>query len=84
MKKIIAPLLASCLCLSVPVLATAPESPILQETQSTVGGSCGHFLTWSYDTTTATMTISGTGAMTDYPNYAPPGWTIGNKSKPLW
>ena len=29
-------------------------------------GTCGENLTWEYDPTTTTLTISGTGAMTDY------------------
>ena len=30
------------------------------------GGTCGTSLTWSYEESTHTLTISGTGAMTDY------------------
>ena len=33
-------------------------------------GSCGASLTWSYVESTHTLTISGTGAMTDYNNYS--------------
>ena len=32
----------------------------------TVSGTCGTNLTWQYDTSTYTLTISGTGAMNDY------------------
>ena len=36
-------------------------------------GSCGDGVTWSYNGGTKTLTISGTGAMTDYDNDYP-GW----------
>lgn len=32
----------------------------------TVGGTCGDNATWAYDSTTKTLTISGSGAMTNY------------------
>ena len=32
----------------------------------TVGGTCGEALTWSLDTDTGKLTISGSGAMEDY------------------
>ena len=35
------------------------------------GGSCGDSLTWSYNEGSKTLTISGTGAMTDYADYGP-------------
>ncbi|MBQ5447274.1 MAG: hypothetical protein IIT52_00135, partial [Candidatus Methanomethylophilus sp.] len=34
-------------------------------------GSCGDSLTWSYDSGSKTLTITGTGAMTDYTDYGP-------------
>ena len=35
-----------------------------------VSGTCGQNLTWSFDTTTDVLTISGNGAMDDYPSSA--------------
>lgn len=35
-------------------------------------GTCGDNAFWSFDGNSGTLTISGSGAMTDYPNYAPP------------
>ena len=37
-----------------------------------VGGSCGDDLTWSYNSSTKTLTITGTGAMYDYNNISVP------------
>ena len=34
------------------------------------GGQCGDNLLWEYDLSTTTLTISGTGAMTNYNNYS--------------
>ncbi len=37
-------------------------------------GSCGENVTWVYDSTTTTLTISGTGAMADYTGYDDTPW----------
>ncbi len=37
-------------------------------------GFCGDDVIWSYDTTTNTLTISGSGAMKDYNNNSPTPW----------
>ena len=64
MKRIISLLLAAVLMLSCfPVTASA----------ATYSGSCGKNLTWKFNTSTGALTISGTGAMTDY-GYALPPW----------
>ncbi len=46
------------LCTAFPVFADEPEQPIT--------GSCGEKLTWTYYQSTKTLTISGTGDMSDY------------------
>ena len=46
-------------------------------------GTCGTNLTWTLDTKTGTLTISGTGAMTDYTSSYPPNtpsWSSYNES----
>lgn len=79
MKQRLCAILASSLLLSLPALGQElpenqdiPETPITQQTLSATTGECGDFLRWSFDSNTGTMTISGTGKMRDYPNYAPP------------
>ena len=39
-----------------------------------VDGTCGDNLTWTLNTKDSTLTISGTGAMTDYMDYSPAPW----------
>lgn len=61
MKKLISLVLAisillSCVCVF----------PITTSAEDATSGKCGDNLTWSYDTSTCTLTISGVGAMTDY------------------
>ena len=46
------------------------------EIKAVFEGKCGDNLTWQYDTTTKTLTISGSGAMYDYTN-AP--WYVNSK-----
>ena len=45
----------------------------------TLTGSCGMNLTWTYDMMTATLTINGTGEMTNYYRYTLPWYTFRNK-----
>ena len=47
------------------VLCTA-FSAFAEETEQPITGSCGANLTWEYNTETKVLTISGTGAMSDF------------------
>jgi len=38
------------------------------------GGTCGDNLTWTFDSRTGTLTIRGTGKMTDYNHYSSAPW----------
>jgi len=51
--------------LVVVILVTMLPMGIISASAETVSGKCGENLIWSYDTSTYTLTISGTGAMTD-------------------
>ena len=62
MKKLIR-LLALSLSLVI-LIGITPIMPVYAS-ETAVSGSCGTNLTWSLDET-GTMTISGTGAMTDF------------------
>ena len=46
-----------------------------------IGGSCGENLTWSFDETTGTLTISGTGDMTDFAYGEAPWFDLHNDIK---
>lgn len=74
MKKTVAVLLSTSFLLSFASVSLATEAPssIVSQTLFASSGDCGDNLRWNYDGATATMTISGTGKMDDYPNYAPP------------
>ena len=41
-------------------------SAFAEETEQPITGSCGANLTWEYNTETKTLTISGSGAMSDF------------------
>ena len=49
------------------------ENRVKRKTFATYSGTCGTNVNWSLDTSTGELTISGTGAMTDYSygNWAP-------------
>lgn len=65
MKKIIlCGLILLCLTLLLPHEASAAET----------SGTCGENLTWEYDAATATLRISGTGPMDDWPGNTVPPW----------
>ena len=57
------------------VISIIPMSTITSNA-ATYSGTCGDNLTWTYNTSTYTLTISGTGAMKNYSNsdYNNPPW----------
>ena len=57
-KKLLSIILAILMIISIIPITASAEAP--------TSGTCGDNLTWSYDDSTYTLTISGTGAMTDY------------------
>ena len=63
-KRLLSAILSFCMLLTMaPTVAFAAEP---------ITGSCGENLTWSLDSTTGTLTISGTGSMSNYePNCQP-------------
>ena len=61
MKHIVKKLFALLLC-AVLLLSVLPLGAYAAETE----GTCGENLTWSFNKSTGTLTISGTGPMTDY------------------
>ncbi len=73
-NKILAIILAILMAISIiPITASAADA---------TSGTCGENLTWSFDESTGTLTISGTGAMDNYTYYSP--WEdIDNKIKKL-
>ncbi len=57
-KRILATIIAFCMiCTLIPMVAFADDAN---------SGSCGPDLTWTYNSETKTLTISGTGTMPDY------------------
>ncbi|MCR4901861.1 MAG: leucine-rich repeat protein, partial [Butyrivibrio sp.] len=46
----------------------------LESTDTTYSGSCGENATWTYDTKSRTLTISGSGDMYDYSESSPAPW----------
>jgi len=70
-KKILSILLTLCMCMS--LFATVPVS-------AATSGTCGANLTWTLDDD-GTLTISGTGAMTNYSYSSVPWYSSENKIK---
>ena len=62
MKRVLSILLSAILIITVFPLGVFEFTASAE----TVSGSCGDNVTWEYDTETATLTISGTGAMSNY------------------
>ena len=61
-------LFSLCLCLF--VLAASCTVVAAAETE----GSCGDGVSWSYDAQSATLSISGTGAISDFKDVASVPW----------
>jgi len=56
-------------------IETAPAEEVTAELQAEIAsGTCGDNLTWELDTTTGMLTISGTGAMTDWSSSSNVPW----------
>lgn len=80
MKHLLTSILASTLLLSTACFATETTATTLQEvetqqeihTATLSSGKCGNNATYSYNSSTKTLTISGTGAMEDYGWDSPP------------
>lgn len=74
MKKILSVLLAAIMVFCMAAFELSSVDGLFfafQANAETVNsGSCGENLAWSYDKSAKTLTISGTGEMTDYEEYA--------------
>ena len=57
------------LALTALILALGAGSALADES-----GTCGDNVTWTLNTSTGALTITGTGAMTDYTNSSPAPW----------
>ena len=65
-KRILSILLALALLCSLLPASTLPVRA------ATTSGTCGDNLTWTFDTSTGTLTIEGSGKMDDFDDYAAP------------
>ncbi|MCC8069311.1 MAG: leucine-rich repeat domain-containing protein, partial [Ruminococcus sp.] len=66
-KKIVSGIMALVICcggLAIPQVGEV--SSLVVSAEDEYSGSCGENCTYSFDTTTGTLTISGTGDMEDY------------------
>lgn len=77
-KRILSLLLALSMCLSLfsgNVWAADTENvPAAVKTQAAYSGSCGEHVKWNLDTSSGTMTISGSGAMEGYSSQTDQPW----------
>ena len=70
--RLLSALLALAMLLALlPTAAFAADEP---PTSGTCGATSADNLTWSFDTTTGTLTISGNGAMKEYEDYTKRPW----------
>ncbi len=75
MNKTIAILLSISLCLgTLAMTAGAADKGLDLSTQTIYSGSCGTGLSWSYDSTNYTLSITGTGDMADYTSSGDVPW----------
>ena len=61
MKKLLSYILCACL-----IMTLFSGTELFSVSAAAYSGSCGDNVTWKYDAETATLTISGTGAIKDY------------------
>lgn len=73
-KRLLAVSLAVLLLLSAPMGANIFAGFALTASAASYSGTCGENLTWTLDTDTGILAISGTGAMEDYGDYSNPPW----------
>lgn len=69
MKKYLLKVLSAMLCIVI-LLSTLPFASFAV----TANGTCGENVSWSFDESTGKLTISGTGAMTDFSYYRDIPW----------
>ena len=63
------------LILALALLCTLLPQVVLPASAEVYSGSCGDNLTWSLDTATGLLTISGSGAMTNFPRQTKAPWS---------
>ena len=66
MKRIYSLLCAAAVGLSGIAAASPAELTVFAEEETPASGTCGENLTWTFDETNGTLTISGTGEMDDF------------------
>ncbi|MDD6061887.1 MAG: leucine-rich repeat domain-containing protein [Oscillospiraceae bacterium] len=73
-RKITAALLCALLLLSAPMGMNLPGGFALTASAQSYSGTCGENLTWTLNTTTGLLAITGTGAMWDYSSSSNAPW----------
>ncbi|MBQ3194897.1 MAG: leucine-rich repeat protein [Clostridia bacterium] len=73
MKKLIAFILVIAMCLgaSAFTVGAAQSAGLIFMPKAAYSGTCGTNLSWSFNTSTGVLSITGTGAMDSYSDYAP-------------